>query len=78
MASSEMARRFKVGDHVTWNSEAGWVTGRIIRVHTKDTEYKGYRRHATREEPQYEIRSDKTEHIAMHKGRALKLLRSKG
>ena len=78
MASSEMARRFKVGDHVTWNSEAGRVTGRIIRVHTKDTEYKGYRRHATREEPQYEIRSDKTEHIAMHKGRALKLLRSKG
>ena len=78
MASSEMARRFKVGDHVTWNSEAGRVTGKIIRVHTRDTEYKGYQRHATREEPQYEIRSDKTEHIAMHKGRALKLLRSKG
>jgi hypothetical protein len=73
-----MTQRLKVGDHVTWNSEAGRVTGRIIRVHTRDTEYKGYRRHATREEPQYEIKSDKTEHIAMHKGSALKLMRSKG
>lgn len=73
-----MTRRFKVGDHVTWNSEAGRVSGRIIRLHTSDTEYKGYRRHATPEEPQYEIKSDKTEHIAMHKGSALKLKRSKG
>jgi len=73
-----MTRRFKVGDHVTWNSEAGWVTGRIIRVNTRDIEYKGYRRRATREEPQYEIKSDKTEHVAMHKGSALQLMRSKG
>jgi hypothetical protein len=36
-----MTRRFSVGDHVTWNSEAGHV-------------------------------SDKTDHIAMHKGSALK------
>jgi Hypervirulence associated proteins TUDOR domain len=76
--AAEMTRRFKVGDHVTWNSEAGWVTGRIIRVHTRDIEYKGYRRRATREEPQYEIKSDKTEHVAMHKGSALQLMRSKG
>jgi hypothetical protein len=76
-ASRERARRFKVGDHVAWNSEAGRVTGKIIQVHMRDTEYKGYRRRVSREEPQYEIKSDKTEHIAMHKGSALKLLRSK-
>jgi hypothetical protein len=34
-----MANRFKAGDHVRWNSEAGHVTGRIIRLHTNDTEY---------------------------------------
>jgi hypothetical protein len=28
-----MTERFKVGDHVTWNSEAGYVSGTIIRVH---------------------------------------------
>jgi hypothetical protein len=66
-----MVTKFKVGDHVSWNSEAGRVSGTIIKVHTKDTDYKGYTRHASADEPQYEIKSDKTEHIAMHKGSAL-------
>jgi hypothetical protein len=70
-----MTRHFKVGDHVRWNSEAGWVSGRIIRVHKKDTEYKGHTRHASPQAPQYEIKSDKTEHIAMHKGSALHKVR---
>jgi hypothetical protein len=70
-----VAKRFKVGDHVTWNSEAGQVSGRIIRVHTKDVMRKGYTRHASEESPQYEIKSDKTDHVAMHKGTALKLMR---
>ena len=66
-----MSTKFKVGDHVRWNSEAGHVSGGIIKVHTRDTEYKGHARHASEDEPQYEIKSDKTEHIAMHKGTAL-------
>ena len=37
-----MARRFKIGDHVTWNSEAGHVSGRIVEVYTSDVNYKGY------------------------------------
>ena len=67
-----MAAKFKVGDHVAWNSEAGHVSGRIIRVHTKNVDYKGHIHHASTGEPQYEIKSDKTDHIAMHKGTALK------
>ena len=63
--------RFDVGDHVRWNSEAGFVTGRIIRVHTRDTEYKSHMRRCSEHDPQYEIQSDKTDHIAMHKGSAL-------
>ena len=70
----KMAKRFKVGDHVSWNSEAGRVSGRIIKVHTQDVDYKGHTHHANRDEPQYEIKSDKTDHIAMHKGSALKKL----
>jgi hypothetical protein len=66
-----MRKTFKVGDHVRWNSEAGFVSGRIVKIHTKDTDYKGYTHHASRDEPQYEIKSDKTEHIALHKGAAL-------
>ena len=62
--------KFRIGDHVRWNSEAGRVTGRIIAVHTKDFHYKGYVHHASEEEPQYEIKSDKSDHIAAHKGGA--------
>jgi hypothetical protein len=67
-----MKRTLKVGDHVAWNSEAGRVSGTIIKVHTKDVDYRGYIHHASKDEPQYEIQSDKTDHIAMHKGAALK------
>ncbi len=66
-----MSRKFKIGDRVAWNSEAGHVTGVIIKVHTRDVDYKGYTHHANPDDPQYEIASDKTEHIAMHKGAAL-------
>jgi hypothetical protein len=71
-----MTRKFKVGDHVAWNSEAGHVTGRIINVHTEDVDYKGYTHHASEDDPQYEIASDKTDHIAMHKGSALARIKS--
>jgi hypothetical protein len=71
-----MAVKFKLGDHVIWNSEAGPVSGKVIKVHRKDTDYKGYTHHASSEDPQYEIKSDKTDHIAIHKGAALKKMRS--
>ena len=65
-------KRYKVGDHVSWNSEAGCVQGTISRVVTSEIEFKGYKVHASKDEPQYEIKSDKTDHIAMHNGSALR------
>ena len=67
-----MAGQFKVGDHVSWNSEAGRVSGHIVKVHTKDVDYKGYVHHASKDAPQYAIKSDKTDHVALHKGTALR------
>lgn len=67
-----MKSSFKIGDYVTWNSEAGHVSGTITKIHTKDFDYKGYIHHATPDDPQYEIKSSKTDHIAVHKGSALK------
>ena len=64
-------KRFKSGDHVSWNSEAGRVRGTIIRVVRSEIEFKSYTVHASKDEPQYEIKSDTTDHIAMHKGSAL-------
>ena len=71
-----MKNKLKVGDHVSWNSEAGNVSGAIIKIHTTDFNYKGYTHHATRDDPQYEIKSDKTDHIAVHKGSALTKLKT--
>ena len=70
-----MAKTFKIGDHVSWNSEAGRVRGTIIKVHTQPINYKGYIHRATTNAPQYEIKSDKTDHVALHKGAALTRLR---
>jgi Hypervirulence associated proteins TUDOR domain len=62
---------FKVGDHVEWNSEAGRVRGAIKKKITSVIAFKGYTVHASNEEPQYLIKSDKSDHLAMHKGSAL-------
>ena len=70
-----MKRSFTIGDHVSWNSEAVRVGGTIIKVHHKDVQYKGYTHHASLDDPQYEIKSDKTKHIALHKASALTLKR---
>jgi len=69
-----MAHDFKAGDHVEWNSEAGRVRGTIRKAITSAITFKGYTVHASKEEPQYLIKSDKTDHMAMHKGTALKKL----
>jgi hypothetical protein len=71
----EMVRRFKIGDHVGWNSEAGRVSGTIVAIHTRDFDYKGHTHRASEDEPQYEIKSDKTDHVAAHKGSALHRVR---
>ena len=70
-----MPGTFRIGDHVSWNSEAGRVSGVIRKKISAPIEFKGYTVHASREEPQYLIESDKTDHLAMHKGSALRRLR---
>ena len=72
-----MLKIFRRGDHVEWNSEAGIVRGVIIKKVVSNIRIKGYVHHASREEPQYLIQSDKTDHVAIHKGKALKHIRAK-
>lgn len=67
--------RFAIGDHVGWNSEAGHVSGHVTAIHEEDFDWKGYRHHASADDPQYEIRSDKTKHVAAHRGSALTRLK---
>jgi hypothetical protein len=72
-----MPRDFKVGDHVSWNSEAGRVRGTIRKRVTTEMTFKGYTVRASNDEPQYLIESDTTDHLAMHKGSALRKLAKK-
>ena len=70
-----MPDSFKVGDHVGWNSEAGHVSGVIIAIRTADFDYKGHVHRASADAPQYLIKSGKTDHVAAHKGSALRHIR---
>ncbi|CDZ79453.1 MULTISPECIES: DUF2945 domain-containing protein [Legionella] len=70
-----MKKEFKIGDHVEWNSEAGRVRGTIKKIITSEIKFKNYTVHASKEEPQYLIQSDKTDHMAMHKGSALQKIK---
>jgi hypothetical protein len=72
-----MAHDFKRGDYVSWNSEAGRVRGRIQKKITSKFVFKGYTHRATKDEPQYLIKSDKTDHIALHKGSALRKIKKR-
>jgi hypothetical protein len=70
-----MSKTFKRGDHVEWNSEAGRVRGTVMKKVASDVKFKGYTHYATKKEPQYFIKSDKTDHVAIHKGSALRLFK---
>jgi hypothetical protein len=72
-----MYKTFKRGDRVEWNSEAGIVRGIIVKKVTSNVRFKGYVHHASKDQPQYLIRSEKTDHIAIHKGQALKHIKDR-
>lgn len=72
-----MTEVFNPGDHVEWNSEAGRVRGVIVKKVVSDIRFNGYVHHASKEDPQYIIKSDKTDHVAIHKGRALRHVKAR-
>ena len=72
-----MGTSFKLGDVVELNSEAGRVRGVIPKRVGANIHFKGYVHHASRSDPQYLIKSVKTDHIATHKGQALRHVRGK-
>src|SRR5450631_2522856 len=50
-------KSFEIHDRVSWNSEAGCVSGTVVRVRTRNFKVKGYTHHASTDVPQYEIKS---------------------
>jgi len=66
-----MAEKFTKGDHVTWNSHGGTAEGTVERKITSDTEASGRTVRASEDEPQYEVRSEKSGGTAVHTPSAL-------
>lgn len=62
----------KKGDKVTWNSHGRQVHGTVEQKITKETEAAGRTVKASKDEPQYKVKSDKTGREAVHKPGALK------
>jgi hypothetical protein len=63
--------KFDKGDHVTWKSHGGTAEGTVERKITSDTEASGRTVRASEDEPQYEVRSEKSGRTAVHRPGAL-------
>jgi hypothetical protein len=66
-----MAENIKKGDHVTWKSHGGEAEGTVKREITSETEAAGRKVKASKDEPQYEVESEKSGGTAVHKPGAL-------
>ena len=66
-----MADDLQKGDHVTWNSHGGTAEGTVQRKITSDTEASGRTVRASEDDPQYEVKSEKSGGTAVHKPGAL-------
>jgi hypothetical protein len=63
---------FKKGDKVAWSSHGGEATGTVEEKITSDTEAGGRHVKASKDEPQYLVKSDKSGGTAVHKPDALR------
>ncbi|GAA0907078.1 DUF2945 domain-containing protein [Virgisporangium ochraceum] len=66
-----MAKDLKKGDEVTWQSHGHTVPGTVEKKITSRTEAAGRTVNASSDEPQYQVKSDKTGREAVHKPESL-------
>ncbi|WP_030343622.1 DUF2945 domain-containing protein [Streptomyces sp. NRRL S-1022] len=68
----EAKKELKKGDHVTWRSHGSQAEGEVEKKITERTEAAGRTVDASPDDPQYQVRSDKSGKSAVHKPSALK------
>ena len=67
-----MAKDLKAGDRVEWDSSGGHSVGKVVRKQTTPTKIKAHKVAASRDNPQYIVKSDKLGKLAAHKPDELK------
>ena len=65
-------KTFKKGDKVSWRSHGGTAVGKVEKKITSETDAGGRKVKASKDEPQYLVRSEKSGGTAVHKPGALK------
>ncbi len=66
------AKTLKKGDKVEWDSSGGHSVGKVVKKVTSPTRIKGHKVAASKDNPEYIVKSDKSGGIAAHKPAALK------
>jgi hypothetical protein len=67
---------FRKGDKVEWDSHGGTAVGEVLKKITSDTEAAGRTVRASKDDPQYLVRSEKSGGEAVHKPSALRKRKS--
>jgi hypothetical protein len=67
-----MSKELKKGDKVEWDSSGGHSTGEVVEKVTEETKVKGHTAKASKEEPQFKVKSEKSGKEAVHKAEELK------
>lgn len=67
-----MAKELKKGDKVEWNSSQGTIKGTVEKKVTSPMKIKTHQVSASKENPEYLVKSDKTGAKAAHKPGQLK------
>ncbi|GAA4672908.1 hypervirulence associated TUDOR domain-containing protein [Frondihabitans cladoniiphilus] len=62
---------FSKGDQVTWNTSQGKTHGEVVEKRVSEFEFDGQKFNASKDEPYYLVKSDKTDAKAAHKESAL-------
>ena len=65
-------KQFKPGDKVAWDSSQGEVEGEVERTLTKETKIKSHTAKASKDDPQYLVKSDRTGAEAAHRPEELR------
>jgi hypothetical protein len=67
-----MTKTLKKGDKVEWDTSQGKTHGTVEKKLTSKTQIKGHTAKATKDDPQYMVKSDKSGKKAAHKPDELK------
>lgn len=65
---------FSKGDRVSWATSQGRTQGEVVERKTSDFEFAGRTFRASKDEPSFIVRSEKTDAEAAHKSGALRKL----